>query len=498
MDLVFPAYQYVLARGSPHTLLRESISFVSESHDHMNFSCSVEEMAIALSGVLFINFQHTPSQPQDRNNEILNLPMSLRAEQYLAMNPSTSFYYDAVWSLALALNASREGRLDRLSLKAMERELFEVEFVGASGHVQFSNVTGFAERNVCVHQYTEHGLILLSTYDTANSRLATKTDGDILPASIRENRVVRTYLPRALGYVSLILTSLLLLFLVTLHILTLVYRKRKTLKASSVKVLQLAFVGSYMLVLSVFSHILIDSFSESYMIVARCHLWHVLNTSLAVGLALISSTLCVRTWRLYRIFVYFKNPGKCLSNRALIVVSLLCSSVIALIGLLWFLIDPVRPIDFNSPGELSILKHSNNTVSGVEIKLNLRCLPRSSKSYLLWLLLQHLSNLFFMAALCVLVYLTRKITQKDFNTIGILRLNYIMVCGGLLLMGVYTVLLYSSEVGTTRPIRFAIFVAMLNLINVSVCLLLYLPPLLPVFKTNVTRESRGRRLFSSS
>ena len=479
MDLVFPAYQYVLARGSPHTLLRESVSFVSGCHDHMNFSCSVEEMAVALSGALLINFHH------NMNSEILNLPISLRAEQY----PSLSFYYDAIWSLALALNASRQRRSDRPSLEAIKRELFEVEFVGASGHVQFSNVTGFAKRNVSVHQYTEHGLTLLSTYDTANSRLAVKTDGEILPASIRENCVVRMSLPRALGYVSLVLTSLLFIFLVTLHVLTLVYHDRKMMKASSVKVLQLAFVGSYMLVLSVFSHILIDSFSESYMIVARCHLWHVLNTSLAVGLALISSTLCVRTWRLYRIFVYFKNPGKCLSDRALVVVSLLCSSVIALIGLLWFFIGPIMPVDYNSPGELSILKHSNNTVSGVEISLDVRCLPRSLKSYLLWLLLQHLLNLFFMVALCVLVYLTRNITQKDFKTVGILRLNYIMVCGGLLLVGMYTVLLFSPEAGATRPTRFAIFVAILNLMNVSVCLLLYMPPLLPVLKMKLARGS---------
>ena len=498
VDLVFPAYQYVLARGSSHTLLRESVSYVSENQGHANLSCSVEELAIALSGALLLNFHHTPAQPYNRNDEILTLPISLRSEQqYLAAtNPSLPFYYDAIWLLALALNASAEGGLDRPSLEVIQRELFEVEFMGASGHVQFSNVRGFAKRNVSVHQYTERGLTLLSTYDTVNSRLVVETTAaEILPARIRENRVVRTILPRALEYISIILTSLLLLFLVTLHILVLVYRNRKTMKASSVKVLQLAFMGSYMLVLSVFSHILIDSFSESYMIVARCHLWHVLNTSLAVGLALISSTLCVRTWRLYRIFVYFKNPGKCLSDRALVVVSLLCSSVIALIGLLWFLIDPVSPVLFDFVGKLSILKHSNNTVSGVEITLDVHCL--SVSSFLLWLLLQHLSNLFFMLALGVLVYLTRNITQKDFSTVGILHLNYIMVCGGLLLMYVYTVLLFSPDSDVNRPIRFTIFVAMLNLINVSVCLLLYLPPLLPVLKTKLG-DSHGRRFFSSN
>ncbi len=47
----------------------------------------------------------------------------------------------------------------------------------------------------------------------------------------------------------------------------------------------------------------------------------------------------MRTWRLYRIFIVYKNPGNLLSDYALLVF--LCVAVI--VSVTWVSVDPLTP-----------------------------------------------------------------------------------------------------------------------------------------------------------
>ena len=193
--------------------------------------------------------------------------------------------------------------------------------------------------------------------------------------------------------------------------------------------------------------------------------------------------MCVLTWRLYRIFVAYKNPGKCLSNRVLVSVVFSCISVTVAVSVAWYAADPLRPIsDPKSVGSmLRILRGQNDTVTGVELEKTQFMYCKSQVSSILWFSLQNVLNFALSVITCVFVYLTRKVPMKQFKMVRLIRLNYIVKGSGLLVTYVYSVL--SVNISTVAVlIRFIMFTLILNAINVVICVLLYLPPLYSLLK----------------
>ena len=310
-------------------------------------------------------------------------------------------------------------------------------------------------------------------------------DGLFLPWEIREVEIVLPYSPpfsRPIAYVMFIFTFAVAVLLVISHVLTICYRHSKQVKALSWKVLQLAFAGSYLLVVSTIAHTLLVGFFPKDAEV-RCNLWHIIFSSLSVGFTLVESTMCVLTWRLYRIFVAYKNPGKCLSNRVLVSVVFSCISVTVAVSVAWYAADPLRPIsDPESVGSmLRILRGQNDTVTGVELEKTQFMYCKSQVSSILWFSLQNVLNFALSVITCVFVYLTRKVPMKQFKMVRLIHLNYIVKGSGLLMTYVYSVL--SVNISTVAVfIRFIMFTLILNAINVVICALLYLPPLYSLLK----------------
>ncbi len=97
--------------------------------------------------------------------------------------------------------------------------------------------------------------------------------------------------------------------------------------------------------------------------IVRCYMLHIRNVFLFVGLTLIESIICVRTWRLYRIFIFYKDPGNFLSDYALLVFVSLCVAGSVIVSVAWVSGDPLVPVLVNSTDSPTILYNSSGDIA---------------------------------------------------------------------------------------------------------------------------------------
>ena len=468
-NITFPAYQFVVT--ADYAMMERVSSTVDNNH------CGVD----TFTGTIYINFEGSFSEDK-REKRIPN---------------RAAYYLDAFWLLFLALHATQQ-QLEGFSsssrsLEEMRRrnqivrqELLALDFDGYSGKIRFSNSTGFVHRNVSIHQYTEGQLTLLATLSPDTLELNLEDTAEFLPWEIVNVTVFTPYIyaPKSLAYFSIVLTGTVLIGVVTLHTLMVIYRRTKSVKASSYKILHLAYTGCYLLLVSILAHTWLVGLTGPNEFTTRCYLWHVVNTSLATGLTMIMSTLCVRTWRLYRIFFFYKNPGRLLSNRALVVAVFACVSISALVSLLWVALDPISPVDIKTESELDIFM--NGSVKGVQM-LQHTTLSCQVRGFFIWFLSVHIFTFILSLVLAVLMVLTRKMPQKIFKADheNVMRMNYVVTLSGALLMAMYVTLLYQPNTPELVAIRFVLVIVGLNAIVAVICGLLFLPPLYPTLKTLV-------------
>ena len=464
-NITYPAYQFVVT--ADYAMMERVASTVNSNH------CGID---IFMAGTVFINFE-----------------VSLSEEKGWERIPKRAAYYlDAFWSLSLALHATQQqlGGLSSSSLEKMRRqnqilrqEILALDFDGYSGKIRFSNSTGFVHRNVSIHQYTERQLTLLATLSPDTLELNLEDTGEFLPWEIVNVTVYTPTIlaPKSLAYLSIVLTGAVLIGVAILHTLTVIYRRTKSVKASSYKMLHLAYTGSYLLLVCSFAHTWLLGLTRPNDFTTRCYLWHVVNMSLATGLTMIMSMLCVRTWRLYRIFIFYKNPGRLLSNRALAVVVFACVSISALVSLLWVTLDPLTPVIVSRESELDIFV--NRSVKGVQMLQHTELTCQSSW-FFEWFLSLHAFTFILSLVLAVLMVLTRKIPQKIFKADheNVMRMNYMVSLSAALVIAVYVILLKQTDTPEFVTIRFVLMMIGLNANVAVISGLLYLPPLYPTLK----------------
>ncbi len=227
--------------------------------------------------------------------------------------------------------------------------------------------TGLVLRNVKIQQLTNMQLSIIAITTRERNNLIDTIEPGILLTSeilIRDATIPFEHSPVFLGILALVITNhrfhykFLLSFIV----------KSKEVKASSPRLNHFAFCGCYLLVISEVADVTIETFPNSYDVFIRCYLSHLRNSFLFVGLTLIESIICVRTWRLYRIFIFYKNPGNFLSDYALLVFVSLCVAGNVIVSVAWVSGDPLVPVLVNSTDIPTILHNlSGDIIIGVEI-----------------------------------------------------------------------------------------------------------------------------------
>ena len=495
-NIIFPSRQWILTGRT----LSDFIKDVEFTYHQENYTCSKEEMQQhALEGNLFINYKLVPIKTNTTRIATTTYEQFLsqyteRVQCYnnysnysISPNIWATLLYDAVWSLALAINASitdnetdrlcctplgyqcknafEQNRLfesgigDEAGVERVREKLQNLEFRGVSGDIKFSKATGFTSRKININQVINSQEVNIGFSIKGNLTLF-----DIL--DVHFIKLTSTYetILTPVFVLFVIITLLQLLAIFFLHMLSLYHWKHPSIKASSPKLNQLIYLGCYLFVFTNLLYTLYKGLDFKHVSAKMClaqWAWFI-----PVGFTLVIGTLTVRTWRIYRIFIHFKNPGPFLSDKWLWCFVLVQLSIDVCFGTLWSILDPYR-IEL-SPSEQYVK-------DGVVIQIT-KCTVDHLEYWFPFLAVYKSLQLLLLFLLGVF---TRHIKNKHFTTLTLRVGAYLLCALYATSLPAYFVFWY---VDVEIHIDFAVFCITHN-ISIFICLVCILsPPILPVFR----------------
>lgn len=499
--MVHPVYQFIVVSRVAQEIKPEEFMY-----ENRMIRCSETDMQKIINNLLIIHYQLKPLDLYRETSsglsytEFYNM-YNTEIEKYNNMldeneDPiNTSFwapvFFDAVWSLGLALNNSmdevnfssyRYG--ENKTITKFKNHLQELSFEGVSGRINFSSSTGYTTRNVDIYRVlSNRRMDIIGYYNNLNITVLDNTD--IITGDFDYNVIVLS-VPKPLGACVLVITVFGLLLVLILQAMTIYLKNDKSVKASSPKLSQFAFVGCYIMALGSIITIVTASYTDLIAPNINCYLWNVLNVASSLGPTLVFGTMCTRTWRLYRIFVHYKNPGKFISERCLIGVVLVFVTTNLIISVGWTTTDPFVEFIIVHDIVLEEIKDSSGrTVDLQTVETVINSCKQKENYFIVWLLFLVLLNTVLMLAALVLAFLTRRIKYKDFQTRGIMTLTYIM--SGLLGLGIpiYFILLQNNSYSAILT-RFIVSTFLFNSYVFLACFLVFLPPVFPFLKLKLS------------
>ena len=497
LDLLYPIYQFVIVSRVTDEIQPLSFKYVGNT-----ITCTEGEIAKVINGSLIIHYQLESSENTTdiglSYNQFFDI-YNQRVFEYNTLNAlsqnksdkliKTSFwaasFFDAIWSMALALNSSVEttGLLSNSGnvygselADILRKNLLEQDFRGLSGRITYNCSSGYVIRNVNIYQIDGNRLMnLIAYYAKLNDSIVlTSTKGKFINGTFRTESTI-TAVSLTIGGILLSIVALSFIMTLILHILTVIYRDRKSVKASSTKLSHVAFIGCYLLAFCGLVNFMVECLSGTISPSAECHLFHVLNSVGAIGGTLLFGPICARTWRLYRIYVHFTNPGKLISDWFLLSLILILFVLNLIVAILSATVEPFKPEYTNTSLFREVMDTRGNTQEIVLVETVLiECVQ---DSYFLWFGFLFFFPVSLMGIAFWLAVFTRKIPHKDFQTQSIMLLVY-------LLSGFSTVgflLYFFFNINLLRYVVLNVVFATSVLFS---CLLLFLPPLYPQLKQN--------------
>lgn len=482
----YPAYQYIIS-----TEVIEAVDKVKFKVGSKSYHCERDEVRSTLNGSLLVKHQvERPVNELDMGTESgISLQQfkemyneSFYSSDLLRSNESMpsifgAIVYDAVWSFVLALDAAMNNTdIESYSFgqpnvtNLIAEKLVGYAFEGLSGRIQFNNTTGHIDQNAQYFVINEVDTTELSYYNKMSNNI-TFYNQLAMPEAIfiRDSfkKVILT-VPKQLTYFILILNGFSFILTMVLNISTWIYRHVDSVKATSTKLIQVAFVGCYIHALSLLFAVLIYGFSDSISDHAVCKIQHFLDFSLSIGLTVLLGVICMRMWRLHRIFNRFLNPGKLLSDKYLILstASLVCIDLALTV-----------PAFFYSKYEpMAEEERANNVIWKIKT-----CKRSQTTDFFLWFMSSLAVSAVLLSGIFILAVLTRKIPQRNFKTTSIMCLSYTLTAVVPFTIGVYFT--FSSLSGYISMIlRFCSLCILLFCLILIPCAMLFFPPLLPILK----------------
>ena len=486
--LKFPTYQFVLIEVR-NFYFHEPADF---TYNGQRYECSVREITEAMEGMLFTHVQ------LELTNQSSVLVSGVTYGEYLELyrervgtNNATEWanpFYDGVWSLALALNNSipklREHgfELSNYTLGNPEAsmiirdEVVRLNFQGASGRMLFDNATGYTEGTIELDQLVDNSSNFVGYYAEDTDELHLIGNPDFIDGDFQS---VELQVHPALATLFLLSTLIALTLIVVVHVLTLVHRDFKPIKASSYRLSQLIFIGCYALILSTI--VLTIQKTSSYSSVSISSLCAIQAWCLPISLTLILGSVTLKTWRLYRIFVHLKKPGKLLSDWSLIIMVLLLVGVDIVVCLSWTIAFP-----------FTTLRHE--TIQGInEIDVTVEC---DSEHYFAWFGALTLFQGLLMFTALALALLTKGIRHESFKTKAVVLLVYFLTITLLLGLPTYFILQVTNVSGPNT--EYAVLALTLNIVLYLCFSLLFFPPVLSLLRAKVFHKIPGLERFSTS
>ncbi len=261
-------------------------------------------------------------------------------------------------------------------------------------------------------------------------------------------------------------TTLNLVVIIFLHVLTVIFRNKPSVKAHSPALLHVSYFSVYM----VFGVIYVYIGQKSLVIrsdVLYIHLCHVYLLLGNVAYTMVSGTVLVKVWRLYKIFAHFIDPGKFLSDPILVLMVLSLTLVDIVVCMIWFLWDALYREYTEVSQDPDTLKTITQAVCESEFYVF---------SYLILLTYQ----LSLLVVVVWLTYLLRKNTprsQQNFRSTLFVKFAYFALFN----IGIAAPLFYLAHY-ILRSITFEVVVLIVtyNSFLVANAIAQFIPPLWPL------------------
>jgi DNA-binding MarR family transcriptional regulator len=274
-------------------------------------------------------------------------------------------------------------------------------------------------------------------------------------------------------------TACFILCTITL-VLFICFRNDPAIKATSVSLSILIFIGCYLIILYLYmlsSNILPSLYKQKIELRNCLCTFFTIFHGVGLPMALILSTLLVKLLRVYWLFRLKRRASRAskitISNIALALYVFLISSPNALVSLVWSTFDPL----------ISVV--SNSTINGY-LHITARCVSSYSVYWTL-LLLAHV--ILISILLVTFAFFTRKITYQDFKDtkkIIILCFSLVFTCT--------TTLFYWNLLSTIRAGTILVY-AVLHIGHYSIILeclgFIFAPKLFPIAKRKIVSSFQG-------
>ena len=415
--LTYPGYQFVFIEVR-NFFFHYPANF---TYNNRHYACSVREITEVMEGFLLTHIK------LDVANYSTVIVSGVTFNEYLSeyqmrVNGTTTEWanptYDGVWALALALNNSIP-KLNTLGLDLVDYsfghraatdivrdEVVRLRFEGTSGLISFNNKTGYTNASVDLHQLVSNRSVLVGYFVEDQERLVAVGDGDFVNNAFESEELL---VHPAVASLFLVFTIIVLILIIITHVLTLVYRTFSSVKASSYRLGQLAFVGCYVIVVC-FVCFTVQRVAPSTSI-HTTSLCVIQAWFLPLGVTLVLGTVTAKTWRLYRIFVHLKRPGRFLHDKVLIGIVLVLVAVDVILCSVW-------------TGRFNFTAVRHETVTDRNtIEVKVEC---DSQYYLAWFGALSLYQGFITGTALVLALLTKNIRHESFKTKSVTFLVYFL------------------------------------------------------------------------
>ncbi len=482
-SMVYEDFQFIIMSHSLDALL-EAVEF---TYNGERYYCSEEDMAVAMDYVFLMNYHLTPNSGllisdtsysefldyyayyRDRYNQRASWARNSIFSEF------ATYFYDSVWAWALVLDNLTKSYADFeisgeygnvAQTEKIIDQFYNISFEGMSGKVTYSRESGFTPRQIDIFQVYDNSSHLFASINSSGSlvvpddKMLFSIPDSFENVTLRENRGLAIFFN--------IVTVFQTVLVVILHVLTVIYQKKPSIKATSPKLHHLTFIGIYIILIGLFTWTLnpaalINAEKRHYF----CHfLW---AWCLPIGFTLTFGPVAMRTWRIYRIFKHYLNPGPFISDPVLIVAVVVLLVLDLVLGVAWTAVDPyvVRPVM-----ALSRERHRR-----LMIRLDCEC------QYLdVWIAVLFTYKLIVLFAVTVFAVLTRRIMNSSFATTFLRVLVYLMAIVVPLGFAIYAIIIF---MGIDDPMAYFSFITLCVLLQLIVTfniLCIFVPPVALVFK----------------
>lgn len=498
--MVYEDFQFVILGHTYEVTLRP----VDFTYNRQRYYCRQEEMAAALDHAIFLNHHLVPNDdvPLISNtdySEFEELYKSYRdvynqqpfGERNSTFNDFATTLYDSLWAWALVLDNLTKSNEDFdvnsnygnvAQRDQILEQFYKTSFEGMSGKVTFRRNDGYTPRQIDVFQAYDNASHFVASIDSDGSlsvppKKAIFVINDSFDTVIlRENESLASFF----NFVTVILT----LMVMIIHVVTIAHHKTPSIKATSLKLHHMSYVGVYILLAGIFTWTLysaaaIDVNKRHYF----CHLlW---AWCLPVGFTLTFGSIAMRTWRIYRIFKHYLNPGPFISDSFLIgsVAMLLVLDLI--LGVTWTIVDP-----FTLRQVIVLSRDENSHTSSLVVRLDCYC-----EHLAVWTGVLFAYKLTVVFAVTIFAYLTRHIFNTSFATTFLRVMVFLMAIILPLGFSVYAIIIFMDVDDSQSYFSFSTLCVTLQLIALLSIMCIFMPPLAPIFKKYTPKKGDKQRII---